>query len=191
MFGLTKITQRFIKSDFEGFIPKTQKQADLKKYLLECLKAGFKDNIIITGGVGIGKTHLAYAIVNALEKVVDLPDKAKIYTCDKVVLVSASDLLKNIRKLWDKEKDEVDFRTVEEYKKIPLLIIDEIGVQYDTKSERLEMFEIINTRYGNELPTIILSNYDKQTIEKTLGKRAYDRLYGGAKVFNLDGVSQR
>jgi DNA replication protein DnaC len=191
MFGLTKITQRFIKSDFEGFIPKTQKQADLKKYLLDCLKAGFKDNIIITGGVGIGKTHLAYAIVNALEKVVDLQNKAKIYTCDKVVLVSASDLLKNIRKLWDKEKDEVDFRTVEEYKKIPLLIIDEIGVQYDTKSERLEMFEIINTRYGNELPTIILSNYDKQTIEKTLGKRASDRLYGGAKVFNLDGVSQR
>ena len=191
MFGLTKITQRFIKSDFEGFVPKTQKQADLKKYLLDCLKAGFKDNIIITGGVGIGKTHLAYAIVNALEKVVDLPNNAKIYTCDKVVLVSASDLLKNIKKLWDKEKDATDFEVVETYKKIDLLIIDEIGVQYDTKSERLEMFEIINTRYGNELPTIILSNYDKQTIEKTLGKRASDRLYGGAKVFNLDGVSQR
>ena len=99
-------------------------KADLKKYLLECLKTGFNDNIIITGGVGIGKTHLAYAIVNALENVVYLPNKEKIYTCDKVVLVSASDLLKNIRKLWDKEKDEVDFRTVEEYKKIPLLIID-------------------------------------------------------------------
>ena len=77
------------------------------------------------------------------------------------------------------------------YCKTPLLIIDEVGVQYGSDSERTELYEIFNSRYNDMLPTIVVSNNTVEELQRILGQRIYDRLSGGALIFELNGRSHR
>jgi len=59
----------------------------------------------------------------------------------------------------------------------PLLVIDEIGKQSITKAESNLFYDIINTRLGYELPTVLVSNLDKiQDFNNFVGLSIYDRL---------------
>ena len=80
---------------------------------------------------------------------------------------------------------------METEKTVPVLIIDEVGLQYGTPFERLELFDLFNSRYENMLPTICLSNLKMEEIERILGKRIFDRLSQNMECFYLSGKSQR
>jgi DNA replication protein DnaC len=187
---MTQLLKKFKDCSFENFKTENKEQEALVRYLKDCLRNGFKENIALMGSVGTGKTHLAYAIVNALEEI-RVYGNAEMYTANKVNITTIKSMIDNLRTSWRREADEIDSKIVSSYSKIPLLIIDEVGVQYGTESERVELFEIFNTRYGNELPTMIISNCTKEQISKFLGQRIIDRLFGGAKVFELTGNSKR
>ena len=73
--------------------------------------------------------------------------------------------------------------------KVGLLIIDEIGIQFGSDTEKLLISEIIDNRYQNLLPTVLISNLDLAGIKSCIGERSYDRLReDGGKVvaFNWD-----
>ena len=53
------------------------------------------------------------------------------------------------------------------------------------------MFEVFDKRYNDELPTIAISNNKKEDLQRILGQRIYDRLTGGAIMFELNGESYR
>jgi DNA replication protein DnaC len=54
------------------------------------------------------------------------------------------------------------------------------------------MFDIINTRYDNLKPTLMISNLSLENIKKTLGEQVVDRLReDGGKVLTFDFESQR
>ena len=57
-----------------------------------------------------------------------------------------------------------------------LLIVDEIGVQHGTDTEKLLLFEVLNGRYENMKPTIVVSNEEPRGIADYLGDRVMDRL---------------
>ena len=65
--------------------------------------------------------------------------------------------------------------------KVDLLIIDEVGAQAGTDSERGHLLEVIDLRYQAELPTIVISNCGRDGLTHSLGERAVDRLrdHGG------------
>lgn len=63
---MTRLCKRFENSSLDNYRIDCPEQQRLVETLKEGLKNGFDKNIIIVGGVGTGKTHLAYAIVNAL-----------------------------------------------------------------------------------------------------------------------------
>ena len=188
---MTAFTKRFAECSLDNFIPANKEQQEMIDYLRECLKNGFKENIIISGGVGLGKTHLGYAIVNALEDKKISPTGWEFYTKKSVEFTTIKNIIDNIKHLWTDKADEYDLNVVSEFKKIGLLIIDEVGVQYGTDSERLELFEIFDSRYKNMLPTIAISNHTKDEMLRILGLRITDRLFSGAKFFELKGKSQR
>ena len=187
---MTVLLKRFETCSLDNFDISSQEQKEMVDYFKDCISNGFKDNIVVTGSVGTGKTHLAYALVNALEEIKEY-STTRIYTAKTVNITTIKSMIDNIRITWKKEADETDMRIVQDYSKIPLLIIDEVGVQYGSESERIELFEIFNTRYGNELPTMIISNLNKEQMAKVLGQRIIDRLYSGAKIFELIGKSKR
>lgn len=181
---MMKVFERYKDCSFDNF------KSNVDVEILKNPKA-LKNNIILIGGVGTGKTHLAYAILNMLCEKKELSSGYRYYSSDFVHYASCKEIIDNIKKCWDKGADEYDFNVIKTYKEIPLLIIDEVGVQYGTDSERIELFEIINERYNNCYPTIAISNYSKQQIVKTLGLRITDRLFGGAVIIELNGNSYR
>ena len=191
---MTELNKRFKACSLDNFKCESREQQEMINYFKNCLEKGFNENVILIGGVGLGKTHIAYSLINSLEKIKKSEySKASFeyYTNEKAELTTIKGIIDAIRACWHKDADEIDRNTVKRVKSIGLLIVDEVGVQYGTDSERLELFDIFNYRYNEMLPTMILSNLNREQIDRTLGQRISDRLFGGAKIFELKGQSKR
>ena len=147
-------------------------------------------NILIVGNMGTGKTHIAYAIVNSMCAQYDI-DGVGYYTDGDVEYTTIKEIIDNIRNSWKDSADKYDYEIVNRYKTVPLLIVDEIGVQYGTESERIELFDIFDSRYKDMLPIIAISNLNRQQLADTLGARIIDRLLSGAKIVEMKGKSRR
>jgi DNA replication protein DnaC len=75
-----------------------------------------------------------------------------------------------------------------------LLVLDEIGVSKETPSdfELTTIFTIINGRYEQMRPTVIISNLDGKSLPSAMGERCVDRLReGGVIVIPFEWESQR
>lgn len=180
-----RIVKRFEKASFENYICETAEQRALLAYLQEKCKQGFDENVFIIGGVGLGKTHLAYAVLKCMCE--RKTSRTYDYFSGKAALTTIQEIIDSVRTAWrEKESDPLRY-----YKDMPLLIIDEVGVQYGTESERIELYDLINYRYNDMLPTIIISNLSLKQITDVLGQRITDRLIDGAKIFELKGKSKR
>lgn len=178
---MMKVYPRYINATFDNYTG----DCEVKNMLIDVTK--LHNNVVIWGGVGVGKTHLAYSILNKECEIRRLPNGYEYYKSDYILYTSVKELIDEIKISWaNKDNSYLGI-----FGKIKILIIDEVGVQYGSDSERIELFNIFNERYNNCLPTIILSNYSPESIKNILGLRIYDRLFGGAKVFELKGKSHR
>ena len=70
-------------------------------------------------------------------------------------------------------------------------MLDEIGVQFATDAERIQMFDILNRRYADLRPTVLITNLKVPEIEETLGERVFDRFREVATVVTFDWPSFR
>ncbi|MEE0060456.1 MAG: ATP-binding protein, partial [Acutalibacteraceae bacterium] len=107
-----------------------------------------------------------------------------------VIYRPVKEIIDEIRKEWSKSESLLG-SDVDRYKSCQLLIVDEIGVQYGSESERIELYSIFNTRYEDCLPTIVISNNSLNELQRILGQRIYDRLTGDSLIFELKGKSYR
>jgi DNA replication protein DnaC len=65
-------------------------------------------------------------------------------------------------------------------------------VQAGSTSEQNLLFDVINERYNNRLPTLLLSNLTQAEVVAVLGERVIDRLReDGGKVITFDWQSAR
>lgn len=137
--------------------------------------AAVQEALILCGKPGTGKTHLACAIANYLL------DSGR-----TVIYTRAIDLIHAIRETWrDHSKSEIE--VIGRYQTTGLLIVDEIGVQFGSEAERTQLFEVLDGRYGEERPTLIVSNLSLKGLQECLGERLYDRLMqngSGCVVFD-------
>jgi len=140
--------------------------------------------LILIGSVGTGKTHLAVAICKAV--------------CDEGLrarLVTIPEVIREVRSTWGKAEKygQVDTEkdVIERYSSVHLLVIDEIGSQYGTDGEKIIISEIINNRYNNELPTVLIGNVTMSQATEYLGERVIDRVRHGGKVVVFDWESYR
>lgn len=73
-----------------------------------------------------------------------------------------------------------------------LLVIDEIGVQFGTPTEKLYLTEVINDRYEAKRSTILLSNLTMKQVEEVIGARGIDRFHeDGSRVLVFAWPSYR
>lgn len=168
-----QIPPRFMGCTFENFVMETSEQrralqvcaeyaADFQKF--KATGAG----MIMNGRVGTGKTHLACAVLAALA-----PKHRVRYT-------TAGNAIRFVRSAWGGNGQEGD--KYRELATLDLLVIDEIGVQHKSESEQVILTEIINMRYEKVLPTIVISNENRDGIKALLGERAFDRMRGGLLI---------
>lgn len=184
---ISGVPARFKGCTLENFEPRTDSinaaHAFMRTYLAEFsqhAKAG--RCAILLGDAGVGKTHLVCAMVNAL--------------CShgrRARYVRFGDAIKRIRASWrsrDGEESELD--VLNDYHRQDLLVIDEIGVQYGSEGEQNHAFDIIDRRYADMKPTIIVTNATNEGLMSYLGPRVVDRLLDNdGRMLRLQGKSNR
>lgn len=122
--------------------------------------------LFIYGGVGLGKTHLLQAIGNEILK--ENPKYKIRYMASERFL---GELINSIRnKTIDKFK--------EEYKKINLLIVDDIQFIAGKEKTQEEFFHIFNELYANNNQIVLSSDRPPKAIT-TLEERLRSRFEGG------------
>lgn len=180
----TAIPPRFLGKSLENFNAETEEQRyalTVARGYLENFADHHKrgDGLILSGMPGTGKSHLAGAILQGL-----LPRYVGLYaTC--------MNLIRMVRGTWRKDSETSENQVLETLCHVPLLVIDEIGVQYGTDGEQTILFDVLDGRYRNMRPTILLTNQDKAGLKTFIGERAYDRLTETSRWIPFDWKSYR
>lgn len=137
--------------------------------------------LILCGGVGTGKTHLAIGIARE----VLAQDRPVVYT-------SVMAAVRAVKDTYRRDADRSEAEVIAEFVSPDLLILDEVGVQFGSDTEKLILFEIINGRYERFRPTVVVSNLAKDSLVQFLGERVIDRLReGGGRLVVFDWPSYR
>ena len=120
------------------------------------------DGLYIEGTNGTGKTHLAAAI--ALQLIGEgIP----------VICKTSSDLLQDIKKSFGYEGVK-EFEVLDIYKKVDLLIIDDLGKEQCSDWSMSTLYAIMNDRYEDMKPTIVTTNYNAGDLADALTPKGYD-----------------
>lgn len=181
------VCERYINHTFDTFVAETDEQRLALDRCRALADGVIKDpkrcpSIIMAGNPGTGKTHLACAMVIAC---VDGKREA--------IKINVADMVREFKDSWKKDS-ETDERKLFEYygKDADLLILDEIGVQFGSDTEKMFIFEVINRRYERCLPTVLISNLSAEKLRDEVGERVLDRLReDGGKLLVFTGESYR
>jgi len=125
-------------------------------------------SMMLLGQVGTGKTHLATGILQQVIRNFGSQGLFGRYATAGGIIRSVKDTFGN----QGKTESQVYADLIAPH----LLIIDEVGVQHGTDFERTVLFEVINGRYEQLKPTIVVSNLGLPDLRQCLGDRAVDRL---------------
>ncbi len=133
---------------------------------------------IFSGKPGTGKNHLAAAICNAL--------MAHNKTC---LVITITELSQKLRNCYQKDSETTEDKFIQTMINYDLLVLDEIGLQRNSESEKLALNQIIDQRICRFKPTGMLTNLSSNQINECLGVRIMDRMrsFGGKWVsFNWE-----
>lgn len=148
-------------------------------------------SLIFSGGVGTGKTHLSIGIAHHVIR--------SGYTA---LFSTVSACVRRIRSSW-RSDTETEIEAMRLFVKPNLLILDEVGLQSGSDNEHQILFEILNARYEQCLPTMLLTNLPlrddvqggtvvRKGLQSYIGERLLDRMReGGGKAFTFDWKSDR
>lgn len=125
-----------------------------------------EDNVglLFYGDVGSGKTYLACSIAN------ELIERKQV----KVKIMNLSQVINQIQKSAFKlDSNEI----ISNLSNIPLLILDDLGIERDTSYAREQVYNIINSRYLKGKPTIFTTNLSLEIIQNPNIDLEYQRIY--------------
>lgn len=152
-------------ADKNGYIPQKVMTANLKicKEFANSFPSG--KNLLLSGGCGLGKTHLSLAIANEVIK----RGYGVIYGSAQNILADAC------KEAFDYSRGT---EVLDDLTSCDLLILDDLGTEFTTQATTAMVYNIINTRLMSGLSTIINTNLGLEEIEKVYSPRIYSRLIG-------------
>lgn len=114
--------------------------------------------LLFMGPCGVGKTHLAVAIILGLMSEKGIP----------CLFYDFRELLREIRNAYNPISGTTETEVLEPVFSAEVLVLDELGAEKASGWVQDMLMQIINYRYMHRLPTIITTNYldDKSEIEK-------------------------
>ena len=124
--------------------------------------SNLKGWLLLQGGYGCGKTHLAAAIANFVVEM-GVP----------TLFLTVPDLLDTLRFSYDSEDTTFEQR-FDEIRNASLLVLDDFGTQNATGWAQEKLFQIVNYRYINKLPLVVTTNLALDEIEARIRSRLAD-----------------
>ncbi len=191
------IPPRYEACSFENFNPLTERLHAAKtvamKFAEEFPLVEF--GLLIMGGCGVGKTHLAVSVLREL-------------ICTREadgLFYDFRDLLKKIQNSYNSVSQASEMQILEPVLECQVLVLDDLGAERPTEWVRDTIAYIINSRYNRKLTTLITTNYDdrarevriladgtrlpaEETLEDRIGARLRSRLYEMCKVISIEGA---
>src|SRR5260363_145927 len=93
--------------------------------------------------------------------------------------INTMDCIRRVRDTWWRFSEYSETQTLMLFSTLDRLVLDEVGAQYGTDSEADILFDVLNRRYRDVRPTILLTNLGKAGMKVFLGERRFDRLREG------------
>ncbi|MDT3395281.1 ATP-binding protein [Streptomyces sp. B1866] len=135
-------------------------------------------SLLLVGGTGTGKTHLAYG---ALRSLVGAGVGVRWHA------TTAADLYADLRPRAGVDTEQ-DLRAVA---RIPLLILDDLGAAKTSEWTEEITYRLVNHRYNELLPTLITTNLPIRDLRQTVGDRVASRLAEMTERVVLTGADRR
>lgn len=139
--------------------------------------------LVMTGRCGSGKTHLGLAIANAHLR----------SGTQTVMFTVVPDLLDHLRATFDPSRG-IDYdERFSLFRNAFLLVLDDLGTENTTPWAKEKLFQIINHRYNERLPTVVTTNRPFNEIDERIVSRMLDRgltrevAFHGVEDFRLRG----
>ena len=132
----------------------------------ETLRSNNYNPLFIYGPSGVGKTHLLYAITNRL---------AKRYPSKKIVYIKGEEFT---NQLVEAIRNKTTFEFREKFRRVDVLLIDDIQFVAGRDSTQLEVFNTFNAVYEERKQIILTSDRPPNEI-KTLEERLRTRFLSG------------
>ncbi|QIQ41087.1 MAG: DNA replication protein DnaC [Buchnera aphidicola (Aphis urticata)] len=174
VLGRSGIRELYMNCSFENYKIEHEGQRKVlkaaKRYAEE-----FNENIasfIFSGRPGTGKNHLASAIGNYL-----------ILHGKSILIVTVADLMSNMKGTFSGASNITEENLLHNLSSVDLLMIDEIGMQTESRYEKVIINQIVDRRSSSKRSTGMLSNLDHKGMKSLLGERVIDRMRLGNSLW--------
>ncbi|MGL4650093.1 MAG: ATP-binding protein, partial [Caldilineaceae bacterium] len=111
--------------------------------------------LVLSGSNGCGKTHLAAAVAN---------EQRDLGRTD-VMMIAAPDLLDALRATFSPNSSNSYDRRFDEIRRVPMLVLDDLGTESATPWAREKLFQLLNFRYTAMLPTVITTSQELDKVD--------------------------
>jgi DNA replication protein DnaC len=186
-----RIPRRYSECSLQNYYPSegngTQFRAFNYAFSMVREYPAIERGLLLMGGVGVGKTHLAVAILRGLIE--------KGVPC---LFYEFGALLKEIQDSYNPVSNTSELKVLAPVYQADVLVLDELGASKPTDWVRDTMMQIINTRYNDKKLTIFTTNYldarkneREENLEDRIGIRLRSRLYEMCKTVLIDGEDYR
>ncbi|MBX7222998.1 MAG: ATP-binding protein [Blastocatellia bacterium] len=175
------------KPNTNEFISQARAQQDCNHFVKEYPMIDY--GLLFLGPCGIGKTHLAAAVINKLITWKNVP----------CLFYDFRDLLKEIQESYNPNTQTSELKVLAPVYEAEVLVLDELGANKPTAWVQETMTQIINTRYNEKKTTIFTSNYldtpvkggYDETLTERVGIRLRSRLYEMCRTVIIQGEDYR
>lgn len=180
------IPQRFHGASIDAYVAETPGQIRVRDACRRYVD-GFEQSrkrgasIVMCGRPGTGKTHLACAIAESLIT-------ASLTSAEFFTVLGA---IRSIKDTYRRDSETSESDAIAALVSPSLLVLDEVGVQVGSEHEKMLLFEIINERYQQCRPTILISNLSGDELTVYLGERIMDRFRECGGILAFDWQSHR
>jgi DNA replication protein DnaC len=206
MMEQARIPKRYAHCTLDDYVPNyggnnpplSNALIQARSFVREYLPGSEGPGLLLTGSIGVGKTHLAVGILQSL-----ITERGA-----KGFFFDYRDLLKQVQNSYNRSVEVTELEVLQPVFNAEILVLDELGASKPTDWVWDTVAHILNTRYNDRRTTIITTNYAnlppggseltgaraavrEETLGDRIGERMRSRLQEMCVVVEMTGEDFR